>query len=347
MLVGRSVVSAPVGLSDKWLKALTDSRRLFDAGGGNDEVIGDDSADRMLGGSGDDILTGNGGDDELDGGTGKDFLYGGAGQDKLSGGDGDDRLEGGAGGDILEGGKGDDTLIDVSGGDTLSGDDGDDILQGVADIGAEVVLLTNDAVGGVRIAGPSSVMRGGAGKDTLTGSGMLEGGDGDDALTSSGSLWGGAGNDILTTRGGLLYGGTGADRFVFAAGYKTSVIADLESLDTVEFLNAGSLQSRTTATFSSDDVNTFSARVSLINSDGVRVVLALPFTFRRRPAGCWRYRPATWQLPVPGRPASVIAAQWPKPDTGPQTSSCKSALVPPRSVPWAVTTSCSPARPTA
>ncbi|SBW81126.1 hypothetical protein PVE_R1G3244 [Pseudomonas veronii 1YdBTEX2] len=311
MLVGRSVVSAPVGLSDKWLKALTDSRRLFDAGGGNDEVIGDDSADRMLGGSGDDILTGNGGDDELDGGTGKDFLYGGAGQDKLSGGDGDDRLEGGAGGDILEGGKGDDTLIDVSGGDTLSGDDGDDILQGVADIGAEVVLLTNDAVGGVRIAGPSSVMRGGAGKDTLTGSGMLEGGDGDDTLTGSGSLWGGAGNDILTTRGGLLYGGTGADRFVFAAGYKTSVIADLESLDTVEFLNAGSLQSRTTATFSSNDVNTFSARISLINSDGVRVVLALPFTFNvdRLAAGDIDLLPGNFQFQGVPRPSLLLNGQ--------------------------------------
>ncbi|NMY12672.1 S8 family serine peptidase [Pseudomonas veronii] len=311
MLVGRSVVSAPVGLSDKWLKALTDSRRLFDAGGGNDEVIGDDSADRMLGGSGNDILTGNGGDDELDGGIGKDFLYGGAGQDKLSGGDGDDRLEGGAGGDILEGGKGDDTLIDVSGGDTLSGDDGDDILQGVADIGAEVVLLTNDAVGGVRIAGPSSVMRGGAGKDTLTGSGMLEGGDGDDTLTGSGSLWGGAGNDILTTRGGLLYGGTGADRFVFAAGYKTSVIADLESLDTVEFLNAGSLQLRTTATFSSNDVNTFSARISLINSDGVRVVLALPFTFSvdRLAAGDIDLLPGNFQFLGVPRPSLLLNGQ--------------------------------------
>lgn len=311
MLVGRSVVSAPVGLSDKWLKALTDSRRLFDAGGGNDEVIGDDSADRMLGGSGDDILTGNGGDDELDGGTGKDFLYGGAGQDKLSGGDGDDRLEGGAGGDILEGGKGDDTLIDVSGGDTLSGDDGDDILQGVADIGGEVVLLTNDAVGGVRIAGPSSVMRGGAGKDTLTGSGMLEGGDGDDTLTGSGSLWGGAGNDILTTRGGLLYGGTGADRFVFAAGYKTSVIADLESLDTVEFLNAGSLQLRTTATYSSNDVNTFSARISLINSDGVRVVLALPFTFSvdRLAAGNIDLLPGNFQFQGVPRPSLLLNGQ--------------------------------------
>ncbi len=311
MLVGRSVVSAPVGLSDKWLKALTDSRRLFDAGGGNDEVIGDDSADRMLGGSGDDILTGNGGDDELDGGTGKDFLYGGAGQDKLSGGDGDDRLEGGAGGDILEGGKGDDTLIDVSGGDTLSGDDGDDILQGVADIGAEVVLLANDAVGGVRIAGASSVMRGGAGKDTLTGSGMLEGGDDDDTLTGSGSLWGGAGNDILTTRGGLLYGGTGADRFVFVAGYKTSVIADLESLDTVEFLNAGSLQLRTTATYSSNDVNTFSARISLINSDGVRVVLALPFSFSvdRLAAGDIDLLPSNFQFQGGSRPALLLNGQ--------------------------------------
>ncbi|MFL9672331.1 S8 family serine peptidase [Pseudomonas marginalis] len=311
MLVGRSVVSAPVGLSDKWLKALTDSRRLFDAGGGNDEVIGDDSADRMLGGSGDDILTGNGGDDELDGGTGKDFLYGGAGQDKLSGGDGDDRLEGDAGGDILEGGKGDDTLIDVSGGDTLSGDDGDDILQGVADIGGEVVLLTNDAVGGVRIAGPSSVMRGGAGKDTLTGSGMLEGGDGDDTLTGSGSLWGGAGNDILTTRGGLLYGGTGADRFVFVVGYKTSVIADLESLDTVEFLNAGSLQLRTTATYSSNDFNTFSARISLINSDGVRVVLALPFTFSvdRLAAGNIDLLPGNFQFQGVPRPSLLLNGQ--------------------------------------
>lgn len=329
MLVGRSLVSAPVGLSDKWLKALTGSRRLFNAGGGDDEVVGDDSAEWMLGGSGDDVLTGNGGDDVLDGGTGNDFLYGGAGQDKLSGGDGDDRLEGGSGddildggkgndrleggsgGDILEGGKGDDTLIDLSGGDTLSGDEGDDTLQGATDVGAEVVLLANDAVGGVRIAGPGSILRGGAGKDVLMGSGTLEGGEGDDTLTGSGSLWGGAGNDILTTHGGLLYGGTGADRFVFAAGYKTSLIADLESQDTVEFLNASTLQLRTTATFSSSDANTFSARISLINSDGVRVVLALPFSFSvdRLAAGDIDLLPSNFQFQGGSRPALLLNGQ--------------------------------------
>ena len=308
MLVGRSLVTAPVGLSDKWLKALTDSRRLFNAGGGNDEVIGDDTADWMLGGSGEDVLTGNGGNDELDGGSGNDFLYGGAGQDELVGGDGDDRLEGGLGGDILEGGKGDDTLIDLSGGDTLSGDDGDDILQGAPDVGAEAVLLANNAVGGVRIAGPGSILRGGAGKDTLTGSGTLEGGDGDDTLIGSGSLWGGAGNDILTTRGGLLYGGTGADRFVFATGFKSTVIADLENQDTVEFLNASSLQLTTAATYLASDANTFAARVSLINSDGAKVVLALPFTFSvdRLAAGDIDLIPSNFLFQGGSRPALLL-----------------------------------------
>ncbi|WP_148169570.1 S8 family serine peptidase [Pseudomonas chlororaphis] len=308
MLVGRSLVNAPVGLSEKWTQALTGSRRLFNAGGGNDEVVGDDSNEWMLGGSGDDVLTGNGGDDELDGGTGNDFLYGGAGQDKLLGGDGDDRLEGGAGGDILEGGRGDDVLIDLSGGDTLEGGDGDDILQGAPDQGAEAVLLANNAVGGVRIAGPASILRGGAGKDTLTGSGTLEGGDGDDTLTGSGSLWGGAGNDTLITRGGLLYGGTGVDRFVFAAGFKTSVIADLENQDSVEFLNAASLQLSVRAAFAANDVNAFSARVSLVNSDGTQVVLALPFTFSvdRLAAGDIDLVPGNFQFQGGARPTLLL-----------------------------------------
>ncbi|WP_162270304.1 S8 family serine peptidase [Bordetella ansorpii] len=280
MLVGTSAIN-PVGLSAEWARALANTPRLFSAGEGNDEVIGDDSKEIMFGGKGDDVLTGNGGDDVLSGDEGADLLYGGAGNDTLSGGDGDDMLDGGAGNDVMMGGNGDDTLRGLSGQDLMEGGNGDDILLGATTTGASAVI--RDGVFMWRSLQYStsdvSTMRGGAGNDTLTGTGLLSGDDGNDSITGSGVLDGGAGNDVLTSYGGTLIGGSGADRFVFTSGFKTSGIEDLESQDTVEFLDAAALTFTVGTTYSVIDANNFSARIALINADGRRVDFQVPYAF--------------------------------------------------------------------
>ncbi len=70
--------------------------------GGNDTIIGGQSADIILGGTGEDTISGGGHDDAL---------FGGLGDDNLSGNDGTDFLIGGQGNDILDGNEGADTYL--------------------------------------------------------------------------------------------------------------------------------------------------------------------------------------------------------------------------------------------
>jgi len=58
--------------------------------GGNDQIFGLDSVDRLNGGSGNDNLFGNGGADVINGDDGDDYLQGGAGDDTINGGAGRD-----------------------------------------------------------------------------------------------------------------------------------------------------------------------------------------------------------------------------------------------------------------
>jgi Ca2+-binding RTX toxin-like protein len=83
------------------------------AGGGNDNIGGDD---------GNDILYGEDGNDSIDGDNGADILYGGNGNDTLSGNAGNDILYGGAGDDIYAGNAGDDTYYYESGLDSIAVD---------------------------------------------------------------------------------------------------------------------------------------------------------------------------------------------------------------------------------
>ncbi|WP_129139169.1 DUF4347 domain-containing protein [Modicisalibacter coralii] len=71
-----------------------------------DNVLGDDSSQRLFFGPGDDIIRGQGGDDVVASDGGKDLLFGGRGNDTVSGGVDDDRLVGGSGNDTLDGGTG-------------------------------------------------------------------------------------------------------------------------------------------------------------------------------------------------------------------------------------------------
>jgi T1SS-143 domain-containing protein len=94
--------------------------QVFDAGAGNDSIIGGTGDDHIRGGEGNDSLSGNGGSDILEGGAGDDFLSGGANDDRLFGGADNDQLSGGTGNDFLQGDAGNDTLTGGSGVDTAN-----------------------------------------------------------------------------------------------------------------------------------------------------------------------------------------------------------------------------------
>ncbi|MEQ8498820.1 MAG: hypothetical protein RIB84_05455, partial [Sneathiellaceae bacterium] len=176
------------------------ARRGFDAGAGDDTVVGGRQADTV------------------DGGSGDDQLFGGAGSDKLSGEDGDDTLDGGEGRDTLTGGAGNDR-IQVSGdhaeSDRMDGGAGADTLfsEGDFSLGSNAQLIDIETIeiqGGGTVHGTADSDRIDlSGVSSLQGVEALDGGFGNDTLIGSGSdattLLGGAGNDQLT-------GGSAADR---------------------------------------------------------------------------------------------------------------------------------------
>jgi len=124
----------------------------LEGGSGDDLLVGNDQANRLLGGGGNDTLRGGAGADTLDGGTGSNTVsYSGStavtvdlSSGRVSGGDaqgdvlvniqnvigsaGDDRLLGSDGNNRLDGGSGNDTLVSSGGADTLIGGDGTDTL---------------------------------------------------------------------------------------------------------------------------------------------------------------------------------------------------------------------------
>ncbi|OYQ04864.1 hypothetical protein B7R79_01310 [Ralstonia solanacearum] len=110
-------------------------------------LIGDDSAQTLVGYTeadtinalgGNDNVYGQGGDDVLDGGAGNDTLYGGEGNDILRGGADNDNLYGGNGNDVLDGGTGNDTLSGEGGNDTylFGKGDGQDFIYSDYDTSA-------------------------------------------------------------------------------------------------------------------------------------------------------------------------------------------------------------------
>jgi Ca2+-binding RTX toxin-like protein len=67
----------------------------------DDDLMGDNGANKFHGFDGNDNIFGLGGDDELNGWWGKDWLYGGADNDSLWGGEDGDTLSGGPGADMF------------------------------------------------------------------------------------------------------------------------------------------------------------------------------------------------------------------------------------------------------
>jgi Ca2+-binding RTX toxin-like protein len=184
----------------------------IDGGSGNDLLSGGDGDDTLSGSYGADTGDGGPGTDAVNGGNEPDQLAGGAGDDTVRGDAGNDRLVGGDGNDRLSGGGNEDSLDGGSGGDELWGDDGADVVD-YSTRGAPLTVRIDDQAGdgeggeGDNVHGSVEHVIGGAGADTLVGSGAAN------------DLYGEGGNDVIDGAGGRdrLFGGSGDDRITGAA----------------------------------------------------------------------------------------------------------------------------------
>ena len=201
----------------------TDQNDLILGQSGDDQIDGGLGNDKIIGGEGQDTIRGGAGDDVLIGNDGIDTLYGGQDNDNLTGGDGNDILYGGSGNDQLFGSDGNDELNGDSGNDTLSGGEGEDILRGGADNDRLFGNENDDELIG---NSGNDELHGGLGNDTLnggSGTDTLYGDEGDDelfGLEGTDHLYGGVGKDTLS--GGadtdFLYGNEGNDTLLGGAG---------------------------------------------------------------------------------------------------------------------------------
>jgi Ca2+-binding RTX toxin-like protein len=228
-------------------------------GAGDDILIGNDEANRLVGGLGDDVLKGGAGNDVIVAGAGHDVIDGGAGFDtldlsaatgpisvdfaagkasgqgigtnsftgieKLLFGSGNDIVAGGNGNDAFDGGAGNDTLKGGAGDDTLWGGTGDDALDGGSGNDDVFGGIGNDTI---KSGSGDDLVEAGAGDDVVdagSGDDIALGGAGHDVIDGGSGddrIEGGAGDDILT-------GGSGHDAFVFAAGFGKDTITDFRS----------------------------------------------------------------------------------------------------------------------
>ncbi len=168
-------------------------------------------AEVVVAGDQNDILTGGALDDELHGGDGNDTITGGAGNDVLVGDDGNDTLNGGLGDDVFDEGG-----VDAypAGNATLKKGVGDDIINGgagtnVADyserLGASTLVITLCVDAATLSGAPASVAAECTDSDGDTAATE------DDNVVNVSILYGGAGDDTLTGSTGdeSLYGGLG------------------------------------------------------------------------------------------------------------------------------------------
>ena len=220
-------------------------------GDDNDQIFGDEHANRLEANGGDDLLIGRGGNDVLTGGEGADELFGGDGDDQLRDSSDGNLFDGGAGVDTvmmfgspnsfytvnlingmggrngandqiylsienLTGGNGDDIFFGNSGANHLNGSGGDDQMNGRG--GDDLI---QGAIGDDILVGGAGddIVDGGIGDDVIggrIGDDVLSGGDGDDRLfgqLGDDIIDGGTGNDQINGGVGddLLAGGEGDD----------------------------------------------------------------------------------------------------------------------------------------
>lgn len=194
-------------------------------GGGNDQILGTATGNRLDGGDGADLLDGRGSNDILYGGDGDDVVLGGTGDDHVDGGNGADTLEGGDGNDIVLGGAGDDVIRGGAGDDYILAGAGADHINGGAG---------NDTVSYIASdAGVTVDMRGYA----------SSGGDAEgDSVQYVENLIGSVHNDVIYasyTDNGIIIGGAGADRITSAAAIMTYASYETSTDDLVVDLGAG------------------------------------------------------------------------------------------------------------
>jgi Ca2+-binding RTX toxin-like protein len=194
------------------------------------------------------------------------LIVGGSGSDSLDGRAGNDTLNGGAGADTLIGGLGDDTCVVDNAGDvvTESSSAGTDTVRTSLSsytLGGDVENLLYTGGGSLTASGNglANSITGGSGNDTI------DAGLGNDTLISGGgndSLIGGGGNDAFTIDGSSLAlgarvdGGTGTDSVTIAANSGSGfTVADLAAaitnVETIDFTQAGV---NATLEFSANDV---------------------------------------------------------------------------------------------
>jgi Ca2+-binding RTX toxin-like protein len=233
---------------------LSGIRVAFDAGDGNDTILGGAGAETIVGGAGNDMINGGGGDDSLDGGVGDDVLVGGDGNDTIRGGLGIDRIDGGngndslaggfnndtingeAGDDSIDGGQADDVITGGDGNDTLRGSDGNDNIDGQAGMDFLVGGSDNDTLAG---GTEDDTIRGGDGDDVITGddgNDVINAGDGQDSIfggNGDDTMTGGDGNDFVQGQAGndILLGGDGND--IIGGGGGRDVLLGGDGDDTV------------------------------------------------------------------------------------------------------------------
>lgn len=141
--VGASAEVWAVGHLFNALQYNGDDRSLIEhatGGIGDDLIVGNQAANRLIGLDGADTIFGGAGKDGIKGGRGRDILEGEDGKDNIRGGKGKDRLEGGDGNDTLKGEKGQDKLYGQKGDDTLFGGSGEaDIFMFARGHGNDVI----------------------------------------------------------------------------------------------------------------------------------------------------------------------------------------------------------------
>lgn len=175
---------------------------------------------------------------EIDGGKGSDTIYGGrradyifgdGGADLMYGNEDHDTLEGGLRDDTMYGGVGNDTLIpysDPDGDDSVFGEDGVDTVDYSGETKHLTLLIKDDGNEPADIVtddifGDVEIVKGGTGNDNIT-----------SFLSTPITLLGGAGNDTLTGSGANDYidGGTGADRLYGGGGNDRFVLGAIDGL---------------------------------------------------------------------------------------------------------------------
>ena len=176
---------------------------------GEDTILGEDGPDVIFGGANDDTIQGNDGDDEIHGGGGVDFIQGNADDDEIYGDAGNDDLQGNDGEDEISGGPGDDFIFGSAHNDTLRGGTGDDTIFG--EDGDDTI---EGNPGFDRLFGQAGDddIDGGPNRDFILGdteNDTIRGGSGDDFISGGQDT-----GDVSIAFGDDLYGGADHDLVV-------------------------------------------------------------------------------------------------------------------------------------